>query len=148
MSRYFSNSRKSRHSNKRTNLIGIITLVSILSGLLLLFTNQQQNSQVLNSYCGDFGFYSKSLVLLKDSTFRFSYHGCSQANGFVAGNWSVNCQVMSFSPEQPDENIDTQYKLRNYELIPINEPEQDKFTLCEHYQDAWERTTTNDNPDS
>lgn len=129
-------------------MIGVITLATILTGILLHFTNEQQNEQVLQSYCGDFGFYGKSLVLMKDSTFRFSYHGCSQANGFVGGNWSVNGQLMSFSPEQPDENLDTEYQLRNFELIPVNEPEEAKFTLCEQYQDSWERTTGNENPDS
>ena len=148
MRRYFSDNRKTRHSNGRTNLIGVITLTAILTGILLYFTNERQNEQVLQSYCGDFGFYGKSLVLMKDSTFRFSYHGCSQANGFVAGNWSVNGQVMSFLPEQPDEHLDTQYQLHNFELIPVNEPEEDKFTLCEQYQDYWERTAVNENPDS
>lgn len=128
-------------------MIGVITLVAILTGILLYFTNEQQEEQVLQSYCGDFGFYGKSLVLMKDSTFRFSYHGCSQANGFVAGIWRVNGQLISLSPKQPDEYLDTEYHLRNSELIPVNEPEEDKFTLCELYQDSWERITLNENPD-
>lgn len=139
MRRYFSDNRKTRHSNGRTNLIGVITLAAILTGILLYFTNEQKKEQVLQSYCGDFGFYGKSLVLMKDSTFRFSYHGCNQANGFVAGNWRVHGQLMIFLPEQPDENLDTEYQLRNSDLIPMNEPEEDKFTLCEQYQDPWER---------
>ncbi|MEQ9166867.1 MAG: hypothetical protein RLO12_11455 [Fulvivirga sp.] len=134
MKRYFPENRKTRHSNGRTNLIGVITFAALLSGILLYFTNEKQNEQILQSYCGDFGIYGKSLVLMRDSTFRFSYHGCSQANGFVAGNWSMNGAVVSFSPEQPDEHLDTKYQLRNHELIPMNESEEDKFTLCPHYQ--------------
>lgn len=143
MRRHFSDNRKSRHSNSRTNLIAVITLVAILTGILLYFTNEWQNEQVFQSYCGDFGFYGKSLVLMKDSTFRFSYHGCSQAKGFIAGNWSLNGPIMSFSPEQPDEHLDSQYLLRNFQLIPINEPVSYKFTLCEQYQDPLKRIVGN-----
>lgn len=137
--------------NGRTNLIGVITLVAILTGILLYFTNERQNEQILQSYCGDFGSYSKSLILMKDSTFRLHYdyyYGCERTGGSLIGIWSVNDQIISFSTEHPDEKLDTEYQLSNFELIPINEPEEDKFTLCEQYQDPWERTTENENPDS
>ncbi|QCK15582.1 hypothetical protein [Mangrovivirga cuniculi] len=141
MSRYFSNSRKARYSNGRTNLIAIIVLTAILSGILLYFTNERQNKQVLYSYCGDFGFYGKSLVLMKDSTFRFSYHGCSQANGFIAGNWNTNGRFLILLPKQTNELLDKKYQLKDNELIPINKPEEDKFTLCKYYKSKWERST-------
>lgn len=143
-----SNKRKTRHPNGRTNLIAIITLAAILISILLYFTNERQSQQVLQSYCGDFGFYGKSLVLMKDSTFRFSYHGCSQANGYISGNWSANDNFIYFSPEQTDELLDKKYQLKNNQLIPINKSQEDKFTLCEFYKSRWERKIEKDSTDS
>jgi len=105
------------YSNRRLNLIGTFTLVVIFFGILLFLTSEQQNKQVLNSYCGDYGFYGKSLVLMKDSTFRFSYHGCSQDNGFVRGTWVDDVTTLTFTPEHPDENLDLQYLHSNSELV-------------------------------
>lgn len=84
---------------------------------MLFLTSEQQNKQVLKSYCGDYGFYGKSLVLMKDSTFRFSYHGCSQDNGFVRGDWVDDGTTLTFTPEHPDVNLDFQYQRSNSEPV-------------------------------
>ncbi len=121
-------------------MIGIITLMAILSGILLFFTNEQQNERVLKSYCGDFGIYGKSLILKKDGTFRFSYHGCSQENGYVSGTWNDEGEILTFAPEHPDENLDSQYQRSDSDLIPLNKSEDGMFTLCEYYVNPWERS--------
>ena len=138
MGKKFSNRNRKTHSNRRVNWIGTFTLVAIFSGILLFLTSEKQNEQVLKSYCGDFGIYGKSLVLMKDSTFRFSYHGCSQDNGFVRGTWEDNGTTLTFSPDQIDVNLDFQYQHSNHELVPLNKPIKDKFTLCENYITDWE----------
>ncbi|WP_339923442.1 hypothetical protein [uncultured Cyclobacterium sp.] len=119
-------------------MIGTFTLVAIFSGILLFLTSQKQYQQVLKSYCGDFGFYGKSLVLMKDSTFRFSYHGCSQDNGYVSGTWEDNGETLTFTPNQIDENLDFQYQPSNYELVPLNKSVDEKITLCENYMADWD----------
>jgi hypothetical protein len=144
MSQYFSKINRTRHSNRRTNLFATLTLVTVLSGILLFFTNEKQNEQVLKSYCGDFGFYGKSLVLMKDSTFRFSYYGCSQTNGHVRGTWNVDGITLKFAAEQHDDNLDFQYQISGAELVPINKSSDEKFILCEYYKDPWERIDTNE----
>lgn len=143
MNRYFKNRTKKSYSNKRTNLFAILTLVAILSAILLLFTNERQNEQVLKSYCGDFGFFGKSLVLMKDSTFRFSYHGCNQNNGHVKGTWVSDGATIKFEPKQHEDNLDLQYHLSDTELIPFNKSSFGKFTLCEYYEYQWERIESN-----
>jgi hypothetical protein len=109
--------------------------MAILSAILLYFTNQKQNAQILYSYCGDFGFYGKSLLLMKDSTFRFSYHGCSQANGYVAGQWNLNDQILTFTPVKADSNLNTHYQINQSELIPMDDTTESKFVLCNNYID-------------
>lgn len=129
MNRFLSKSRRSRHSNRRTHLLGMIVLVAVLSGILLYFTNEKQSTQVFKSYCGDFGFYGKSLVLMKDSTFRFNYYGCSQSNGSVAGEWRMNGKIITFF-EYADSSLSRQYSLNNDQLISITDPEMNQFLVC------------------
>ena len=64
---------------------------------------------------------------MKDS--RFSYHGCSQAKGFISGNWSMNDQMIYISPKQQDEQLDTGYILKGSILIPIN-GQEGELTRC------------------
>lgn len=131
MKRYLSNRGRSRHSNGRLSLIATLTLVAILSGILLYNTSERQKEQVLSSYCGDFGLYGMTLVLMKDSTFRFSYYGCSQSNGYVTGRWSQDGPTLKLAPEQPDDKLDVQYERTNQDLIPIG-TSGGKFTSCEY----------------
>lgn len=133
MGRYFSNKNKPRRSNKRTNLIAILTIVVVLTSILLFFTVIQQQEKILKSYCGVFGYGSKSLVLMKDNTFRYNYYGCSQVNGHVSGTWKAVGDTLTFSPEQPDDDLDTLYQLSNTELVPLNKSDDEKFTLCDDY---------------
>jgi hypothetical protein len=145
MNRYFQNKVRKKHSNTRTNLFAILTLVAVLSGILLFFTNERQNEQVLKSYCGDFGFYGKSIVLMKDSTFRFSYYGCSQNNGYLKGSWNSDGTTITFEPTEHDENLGLKYRLSSTELVPVNKSTFGKFTLCEYYKNQWERTDIDEN---
>jgi hypothetical protein len=139
MNRYFHNKNRKRHSSKRTNFFAILTLLVVLSGILLFYSNEQQKEQILTSYCGDFGFNGKSLVLMKDSTFRFSYYGCAQTNGYVKGTWNSDGAILTFEPEKQDDNLGFKYQVRNTELIPFNKSSYGKFTLCKHYRNQWER---------
>lgn len=139
MTRYFQHS-NTRHSNNGIYLIGLLTLVVLLSGVLLFFTNEKQQEQVLYSYCGDFGFYGKVLVLMKNKTFKFSYYGCSQANGYVQGTWEAKGTTLLFTSQEADGLLDAQYQLNETELIPMNQSIEDKFTLCANYKSPWEST--------
>ena len=136
--RIISKNSEKIHSNGRTTLFGILTLATILIGLLLYLTNERQNEQVLNSYCSDFGFGGKSITLMKDGTFTFNYSGCSQSNGYVSGDWKMNSCIMSFYPIEPDELLDSEYKLVGNKLVATNLKDAE-FTLCEEYIDPWER---------
>lgn len=140
MGRYFYSRNKPKHSNRKTNLMAIITLLAILSGILLYFTGEKQNERILRSYCGDFGIYGKYLILMNDSSFRFSYHGCSQINGYVSGRWNSDGDDLTLTLDQPDDNLDSQYELNNTELVPITSSFSEKFILCEYYKAPWERT--------
>ena len=72
---------------------------------------------------------------MKDSTFRFSYHGCRLANGYVAGHWNSNGQILTFTPDEADSNLNSHYQLNLSELIPVKET---KFVLCKDYEDPIE----------
>ncbi|WKK85740.1 hypothetical protein [Marivirga arenosa] len=134
MKRYFPINRRQLQPNKRTGLFGIITLVAILSGLLLFFTNEKQNAEILSSYCGGFGLYGKSLVLMKDSTFRFSYYGCSQTNGYVSGQWNSNGQILTLIPAQIDDVLNLKYQKYKSKLIPLKDSSEAEFVLCKNYE--------------
>jgi len=137
MKRYLSNQDRRRHAKGRLSFIATLTLVSVLSGILLYNTAERQNEQVLSSYCGEFGLYGKKLVLMKDSTFRFKYHGCSQTGGYISGRWAKEGQTLTILPEQQDDHLDAQYELTDSDLIPTNS-DGGKFTLCEYYVEPWE----------
>ena len=123
--------RNRRSSNNRINTIAVLALIVILVGILLFFTNIRQNQGILNSYCGDFGIYGQKLTLMKNGTFKFSYHGCSQVNGYLTGNWSRNKNVYSFFPIEPDELLDSKYQLIKNQLRPINH-DFEQLTLCQN----------------
>ena len=137
--RFLERNYLNRKANGRVSLFATMTLVAFLSGVLLYFTNIRQNEQVHSTYCGDFGLYGKSLVLMKDNTFRFHYFGCSQENGYVKGNWRIDKNFLLLTSDIPDERLDIKYSRTEHDLIPINLTNE-KFTLCEYYEDAWERT--------
>ncbi|MGB0917735.1 MAG: hypothetical protein ACPGU4_09105 [Flavobacteriales bacterium] len=136
MGRYNSRTNRTRNSIGKTSLLGVMTLVATLSGILLFITNEKQNEQVLNSYCGDFGFGGKTLVLMKDRSFRFSYYGCSQTNGYVRGTWAQDGIILTLSPETEVESLDIQYQRIKLELVPVSKPSEDKFVLCEEQAES------------
>jgi hypothetical protein len=117
----------------RTSLFGTLTILVILLAILLYTSNTYQQAQIKYSYCGDFGFYGKTLTLLKDNTFRFNYHGCSQEKGYVRGAWTKDNNILTLKPDQPDEHLDTQYKGIDNQLVPMNLEEDEEFVLCNDY---------------
>jgi len=116
----------------RPNLIGIMTLVAILSGILLYFTNDKQNNQVYASYCTNFGFYVQSLALMEDGTFRFRYHGCSQSNGHIRGNWKLTHDTIEITPEIQDILLDSKYFIKGDSLISAS-LQIDNLIVCDSY---------------
>ncbi|MCW8898804.1 MAG: hypothetical protein OQJ96_09080 [Flavobacteriales bacterium] len=62
--------RSNRVRKSQSNFISIIVLTVILMGVLLFFTNQKQQEQIFKSYCGDYGLYGKTLILMKDGSLR------------------------------------------------------------------------------
>lgn len=136
MKRVIRRNTKHRSKNWRTILLGILTLGSILIAILLFFTNEQQNEQILNSYCGDFGFGGKSITLMKNGSFRFTYNGCSQSNGYVSGDWNLSGDRLKLFPVKPDKLLDSNYKLVDDRLIGST-LQDEEFILCEHYIDPW-----------
>ena len=124
--------RNNRRSSIRTNLIGIITLAAILSGVLLYLTNERTNEQVFVSYCGDYGFYGKSLTLMKDGAFNFSYHGCSQSNGNISGKWEIEDNTLVLTHDDPYNILDSIYQIVGNQLLSDNKRDKG-FIICEEY---------------
>jgi len=118
----------------RTTFIGVLTLAAILSGILLYFTNERQQQQILYSYCSDFGFGGKSITLMRNGTFKFRYYGCSQTNGIVSGVWKQNADIIEFYPDKQDELLAPQYKQTQNKLLAVNLNDEE-FVLCEEYVD-------------
>ena len=84
------------------------------------------------SYCGDFGFYGKSLVLLKNKTFAFNYFGCSQNHGYIRGTWVSNQDYLELDYQIDKTNeglLGFSYKIKDNELLP-NGLKNNGFTLC------------------
>ncbi|KXX66512.1 hypothetical protein [Flammeovirga sp. SJP92] len=127
-------------ANTQIRLTGIITLLAILIGILLFLSNSIQREQVLISYCGNFGFYGKSLTLMKQGIFHFSYQGCSQSNGTIKGTWKKENDVFTFYHKQENIPINTQYHQVDNLIIS----EQDTFILCEDYVSPWLRDLAED----
>ncbi len=123
--------RKTRRSN-HNNLMGVATIIVILTSLLVYFTNESQQKQILYSYCGEFGFYGKSLTLMKDSTFRFNYFGCTSSQGYLAGYWKTEDNHLLFYPSSSDDNLDSEYIQMDNKLISIN-GKSNNFILCKDY---------------
>ena len=126
---------KARSGNKRrdkvpSNLFGIILLVSIMSGIALYLTNARMRGQVYASYCGDFGFYGKSLILMKNGIFYFNYSGCSQNHGRTIGEWQLKDDHLTMQYNGQKDFLATQYLVKNDSLIA---PQQEGFFICEHY---------------
>ncbi len=117
-------------------MLGVLTLLAILSSILLYFSNVRQQEKIESSYCGEFGFYGKQLTLMTDGTFRFSYNGCSQLNGYLSGQWKIKNNHLLIYPEESDELLDSEYILATNRLLAVN-LDNDKFTLCEDYTDPW-----------
>jgi len=128
--RIFSKTRQLNAPKRATTLIGIISISSILSGFLLFYTNETLNLNIYRSYCGEHGFYGKSLVLLKDSTFRFSYNGCSQSKGYISGTWNINGNFLELSPEIDDDLLDSKYVLKNNDLLSLKKTKDEGFLDC------------------
>ena len=137
MNKFFSTKIKKRQLTKKTHLIGIVSLVSILVAFLLFLNSLQQKDLVHKTYCGEFGFYGKSLVLMKDGTFRFNYYGCSQLNGHVQGKWNKTGETLLFVPDRKDENLDVAYEYEETGLVPVNFPHNEGFVLCENFTNPW-----------
>jgi hypothetical protein len=133
MKRYFLKKKKPRRERKLTNLFATLTIVVVLFGVSFIFGIMQQQDNIVNTYCGDFGFGGMSLYLMKDNTFRYQYYGCSQSYGVASGTWQAVGDSLTFIPNQPNVNLDTLYQLNNNELIPRNQPSFNKFILCEDY---------------
>lgn len=120
---------------------GVFTILVVIMVILMYLSIEYQQKQIHQSYCGDLGFYGKSLTLMKDNTFKFSYHGCSQTNGYVSGNWIVDKEIITLLPDQPDELLDSQYKQFKNQLLPINLTNDEGFVSCNEYIDPWQRET-------
>lgn len=132
MNRYISRNRTTKRPIGSANVIAVLTLIAILSALLLFFTGERQSQHVFQSYCGDFGLYGKLLVLMEDSTFRFSYHGCSLTQGRSVGKWRVKDEsIYCFSTEDSNVLLDAEYQIRDKELVPLNRSAEGKLVLCE-----------------
>lgn len=123
-------------TNRQSTFCGIMALTAILSTFLLFFTNTQMQKQVYLSYCGDFGFYGKSLTLMKTNTFAFIYHGCSQTAGHFNGTWSIEDSILILDTASGKDLLQSRYKIQGNDLIPLTE-EENKFTLCEVYVDPF-----------
>ena len=124
--------RPNRVRKSQSNFISIIVLTVILMGLLLFFTNQKQQEQIFKSYCGDFGLYGKTLILMKDGSLRLGYYGCSQSNGYHKGNWMLNDTILNISLSEFPDFLDATYFMADNKLIAQNN-NKDIFILCEDY---------------
>jgi hypothetical protein len=127
----FRSKRKIRRSNK-SSLLGVAGIIVILISFLLHFTNERQQEQIIDSYCGEFGYYGKGLTLMKDSTFRFNYYGCSTNHGYLDGNWKIEGNHLLFYPSSPNENLDSEYIRMDNKLISVN-LKNENFILCKDY---------------
>ncbi len=122
-------------STTRTNLIATLTLATILIGLLFFYWSEKRREQVLESYCGDFGSYGKTLVLFKNNTFSFTYFGCNYNGGSLKGNWSIDGNFLLLDPEIEDELLDTKYLKTEVDLEPVS-LDSEKFTICKQYHEG------------
>lgn len=110
----------------------------MITGISLHYSNELKQSQILKRYCGDFGFYGKSLTLFTDGTFNFSYHGCSQQNGYVKGDWEIENNKLILGSIVQDVNLNGTYQIDGINLTSDRSNET-KFIICEFYEDPLER---------
>jgi hypothetical protein len=149
MIRYFSYKRKSEHSNGRTNLIAVTTLLAILTCFLVFFGSKDLKQQNINSYCADFA----TLYLKIDSTFKLSYMGCGQMNLYLTGNWTTNGSVVKFQRDSSADNIeldnwlqlDDQYVIEEHKLLPMIDTLKLNFYNCKFMDELF---ASMENPDS
>ena len=118
-------------------MFGIGTIMVVIMAVLMYLSNNYQQSQILASYCGDFGFYSKSLTLMKDKTFKFNYYGCSQLNGRVSGKWTADGEIITLIAAQYDSYLDSSYRQANDRLLPLNKADEEGFIFCNDYKEPW-----------
>ena len=123
--------RSNRIRKSQSNFINILALTIILMGLLLFFTNQKQQEQIFKSYCGDYGLYGKTLILMKDGSLRLGYYGCSQSNGYYRGSWEITDKVLNINMTEIPNFLDSIYSLKDNKLISQNK--EDFFILCEDF---------------
>jgi hypothetical protein len=115
----------------KVNILGIVILL-IVGSSLIPFYLQKQQEKIVASYCGDFGIYGKSLVLLKNGDFGFHYWGCSQSYGHIKGTWKSNQNYLELDYQINKVNeglLDFSYKIKGDELLS-SALENDGFTLC------------------
>lgn len=124
---------KTFNRHGRISIFRVSTILVVIIAILMYLSNGYQQAQIQYSYCGDFGFYGKSLTLMKDNTFRFNYHGCSQTNGYVSGKWIADKEMIILQPNQPDEHLDAQYRQADNRLLPMTLKGDNGFISCNDY---------------
>lgn len=130
---------KTFNRHGRASMFGVFLILVVITAILLYLRNEYHQKQIHQSYCGDLGFYGKSLTLMKDNSFRFSYHGCSQAIGYVSGKWMTEGDIITLLPDQADVLPDTQYKQIKNQLLPMNLTSVEGFVFCNDYIAPWQR---------
>lgn len=120
-------------------MFGGFLILTIVIVILMNLSNDHYQAQIHSSYCGDFGFGGKSLTLMKDNTFRFNYYGCSQSNGYISGRWTADENIITFIPAQPNSSLDSDYRMTDNRLLPMNLTDDEGFIYCAEYLDQWKR---------
>lgn len=130
----FKKRRKQRDKGRQSkiNVLGILVLTVLFVVFLISFVSIKHKKQVFRSYCGDFGFGGKRLVLMKNKQFVFSYYACSQTNGRISGSWKLNQSQLILDYQANNALLSTEFISKENKLFSTFS-KSESFTLCDFF---------------
>jgi hypothetical protein len=121
----------------RISAIGIIVVLVIVVSSSIFYIYKAKKPKTLKDYFGYFGLYDKTLTLYEDSTFNYSYMGCSQLNGNINGVWKIEGGILKLYPKEKDKTLDEKFIIHENTLTTI-EKDSVVFTLRKNLENVKE----------